>query len=92
MGLLSQRMPEFSAALNNYCYWEIPENEVDTLELMLSLLRSINSIALLPKIMTDKENGLSEFRDFPPEPLTTHIYCSNNKNFLLIRDILHTFC
>ncbi|BCJ98794.1 LysR family transcriptional regulator [Anaerocolumna chitinilytica] len=66
--------------------------EVDTLDLMLSLLHSINSIALLPKIMTDKENGLTEFRDFPPEPLTTHIYCSNNKNFLLIRDILHTFC
>lgn len=66
--------------------------EVDTLDLMLSLLHSINSIALLPRIMAGKENGLSEFTEFPPESLAIHIYCNKNKDFLLMQDLFNIIC
>jgi DNA-binding transcriptional LysR family regulator len=66
----------------------MPVIEVDTLDLMLSLLRSVNSIALLPQKIIDYESNLGKFTEYSPTSLTVYFYCNNEDEFQLIKDLI----
>lgn len=64
--------------------------EVDTLDLLLTLLQSTDSIALLPyKIIKDN----SQFVEYPmevPGQLNIFVYCHNKSHFDLLSNFLNT--
>lgn len=84
-----------SCPLRTATFRELPYNksvmpviEVDTLDLMLSLLRSINSIALLPEKIMNSENNLVEFSKFNPTSLNVFFYCYSKEYYNLLENIL----
>lgn len=66
----------------------MPVIEVDTLDLMLSLLHSVNSIALLPHKIIDNESNLAKSMEFDPTSLTVYVYCNNEEEFMLIKNLI----
>ncbi len=66
----------------------MPVIEVDTLDLMLSLLHSVNSIALLPKKIIDNESNLAKSTEFNPTSLTVYFYSNNKDELQLIQNII----
>lgn len=67
---------------------EMPVIEVDTLDLMISLLHSVNSIALLPKKIIDNESGLTEYTEFNTSSLPVFFYCNNKDDYIQIKNLL----
>jgi LysR family transcriptional regulator, cell division regulator len=67
---------------------DMPIIEVDTLDLMFSLLSSVNSIALLPKKIMDSENKLVEFSKLPTEFLDVFFYCYNKEHGAFLENLL----
>lgn len=67
--------------------------EVDTLDLMLSLLcTSSNCIALLPQKVIDSDNRLAISNFLPPSVLSVFLYCNSNVDInIVMRDIIHPF-
>lgn len=66
----------------------MPVIKVDTLDLMLSLLHSVNSIALLPQKIIDNESNLTKFTEFDPTSLTVYFYCNNEGEYQLIKNLI----
>lgn len=65
----------------------MPVIEVDTLDLMLSLLRSVDSIALLPQKLINNDNELTEYTAFDAESLLVYFYCYNTDEYMLIKEL-----
>ena len=65
----------------------MPVIEVDTLDLMLSLLRSINSVALLPQKIMNSENDMVEFSEFSPTSLNVFFYCNSKEHCMLLENL-----
>ena len=66
---------------------DMPVIEVDTVDLMLSLLHSINSIALLPEKIMNSDNNLVEFSKFKPISLNIFFYCYSKEHYILLENI-----
>lgn len=66
----------------------MPVIEVDTLDLMLSLLHSVNCIALLPQKIIDTESNLVKSTEFNPTSLTVYFYCNHEDKLRLIKNLI----
>ncbi len=62
--------------------------EVDTLDLMLSLLCTSNCIALLPQKLIDNDNRLVSCNLLPPDVLNVFLYCNSNIDIKIITDAI----
>lgn len=60
--------------------------EVDTLDLMLSLIYTSNCIALLPQKLLEEDMRLAAYNDLPPLTLTVFLYCHHDMDVEILTD------
>ncbi len=67
----------------------MPILEVDTLDLMFSLLHTTNSIALLPLKFIQNDNSLLKYAKLNPESLDIFFYCNNETHIKLMEELFY---
>ncbi len=66
---------------------DLPIIEVDTIDIMLTLVHSINSLVLLPQKIVSAEKDLVEFSKLRAIPLKVFIYCYRKENSELVESL-----